>query len=180
MDWTMIGGITSSITAVKDIAEGLRTERDEALIREKTTALWQEVLKAREGLIAHNAALLQLQQEHFEAGEKLRKLEETARERGNYSLVHIGRGQWVYRSNVAPQHPGAAEVTPAVTEPPHYLCQTCFDKGVKSVLQTRFERGVDIGLRCLSCGDTLLSEAGIKYAGTPNVSPNGVTSYPSI
>lgn len=134
MDFAAIGAITSSITSATDIAKGLISARDQANIQEKTATLLEQLLKAQESLLAHNAALLQLQHQHFEAREELRKLHEAASERSRYSLVEVTRGCFAYRVNITPQQSGASE--PATTEPVHYLCQPCFDKGVKSVLMS--------------------------------------------
>lgn len=160
MDWTAVGAITTSISAARDIAKGLAATRDQALINEKTAALMEQLLKAQEGLLAHNAALLQLQGEHFEACEKLRKLEEAARERGRYSLVDLGNRRFAYRVNVTPQESGAGE--PSSTEPLHYICQPCFDKGVKSVLQNRLKAP---GLECPTCKLELRVSVPELYAG---------------
>ncbi|WP_159918008.1 hypothetical protein [Pantoea sp. 18069] len=149
MDWSAISGITASIGAARDIAKGMSALRDSTLINERTSALLEQLLKAQEGLLSHNAALLQLQGEHFEAREKLRKLEEAGRERGRYSLFQLRPGQFAYRVNLVPQQSGADE--PASTEPLHYVCQPCFDKGIKSVLTGTFMMGVPNGLVCPTC-----------------------------
>ncbi len=135
MDWSAVGAITSSISAARDIAKGLSAIRDQALISERTSALLEQLLKAQEGLLAHNTALLQIQQEHFEAREELRKLKEAASERGRYTLVELIPGNLAYRVNIPPQESGASQ--PDGAEPLHYLCQPCFDKGIKSVLKYR-------------------------------------------
>lgn len=133
MDPTLIGTVAASITAAKDILSGLASERDSALIREKTSALMEQLLKAQEGLLAHNTALLQLQNEHFKASQELRELKETVRERDRYPLVNIGNGHTAYRVNVTPHQGGAGE--PGLPQALHYLCQLCADSGVKAVLQ---------------------------------------------
>ncbi|WP_211456415.1 hypothetical protein [Comamonas brasiliensis] len=135
MDWTAIGGITASISAARDIAKGMSALRDSTLINERTSALLDQLLKAQEGLLAHNTALLQLQGEHFEACEKVRKLEESARERGRYSLVEVTPGNLAYRVNLTQGQNGDSE--PRSTEPLHYLCQPCFDNGRKVALNYR-------------------------------------------
>jgi hypothetical protein len=158
MDWSAVGAITSSISAARDIAKGLSAIRDQALISERTAALMEQLLKAQEGLLAHNTALLQIQQEHFEAREELRKLKEAASERGRYSLFEVSVGRFAYRVNVSPQQSGASE--PGSAEPLHYLCQPCFDKGVKSVLQSMSRTD---GLECPICKATLRASINRLY-----------------
>lgn len=160
MDWAAFGAITSSITAATDIAKGLSAVRDGALISEKTAAIMEQLLHAQQGLLAHNAALLQLQSEHFKACEELRKLKEAASERGRYSLVNIGNRHFAYRVNVSPEQSGASE--PGRAEPLHYLCQPCFDKGVKSVLTGRFRA---VGLECPTCKNAMHVDVGALFVG---------------
>ncbi|WP_199173725.1 hypothetical protein [Comamonas sp. 26] len=120
MDWTAIGGITASISAARDIAKGLSATRDANLINEKTSALLEQLLKAQEGLLAHNTALLQLQDEYFKASEKLRKLEEAARERGRYSLVELASRHFAYRVNIS--HIGLPILYKAVCQYRNSVC----------------------------------------------------------
>lgn len=135
MDWTAIGGIATSLATARDITKGMSALRDSTLINERTAALMEQLLKAQEGLLAHNSALLQIQGEHFEACEKLRKLEEAARERGRYTPFEITPGNFAYRVNLPPEQSGANE--PGAAEPLHYLCQPCFDSGRKVMLNFR-------------------------------------------
>ena len=155
MDWTAIGSITTSISAARDIAKGIAAMRDITLINEKTAALMEQLLKAQESLLAHNSMLLQLQNEHFEAREELRKLQETLSERGRYTLVELAPRQLAYRVNVAPQLSGTDD--PGPSEPLHYACQPCFDKGIKAVLQGDYSLAIPKGLRCPVC-KTIISE----------------------
>ncbi len=133
MDFAAISAITTSISAAKEIAKGLVSTRDAALIGEKTSAILEQLLKAQEGLLAHNTALLDLQNEHFKACQELRELKEAMRERGRYPLVDIGNGYSAYRVQVTPDESGTIE--PRLSEALHYLCQLCADAGVKAVLQ---------------------------------------------
>lgn len=158
MDWTAVGAITASISTAREIAKGLSATRDQSLINEKTSALLDQLLKAQEGLLTHNAALLQLQGENFKTSEELRELKETMRERGRYSLVSIGNGYFAYRVNITPQQSGASE--PSTSEPLHYVCQTCFDSGVKSVIQPRPK---SILLECPRCKIPMHANCALMY-----------------
>jgi len=55
------------------------------------------------------------------------QLESAARDRERYTLHEIRAGAFVYRRR--------EDVQP--TEPIHYLCQPCFDKGVKAILEAQ-------------------------------------------
>lgn len=133
MDMTAIASLTSAISAARDIAQGAIGMRDVVLVNEATTRLLQRLLEAQNALLAHNTALLQLQNEQFEAREEIRKLQEAARERGRYTLFELVPGHLAYRVNIAPEQSGSSE--PGSTEPMHYVCQGCFDQGRKAVLR---------------------------------------------
>lgn len=100
-----------------------------------------QLLKAQDALFSHNAQLLALQQQLFETTEKLRKAEETIAERGRYSLVDVGGGQWAYRVNIVPTRSGAGE--PRAAQSAHYVCQPCFDNGRKVILQFGDAMGIN-------------------------------------
>lgn len=132
MDFGAITGAITAISAAKDLARAALTVRDANALAVAVSQMNDQLLKAQESLFTHNAALLQLQNQHFETSEELRKLKEAVRERGSYSLVEITHGSFAYRVNVTPEQGGASE--PGSAQPPHYVCQPCFDSGVKAVL----------------------------------------------
>jgi hypothetical protein len=155
MDWSAISGITASISAARDIAKGMSAARDSALINEKSAALMEQLLKAQEGLLAHNATLLQLQADLSKMQKENLDLKEALDERGKYTLVEIGSGFFALRSNGSSNHSvGASD--PSIHEAAHYICQPCFSKGIKSVLQRRTRA---IGLECTCCNATLHVDA---------------------
>ncbi len=159
MDMTAIASLTSAISAAREIAQGAIGMRDAALVNEATSQLVQKLLDAQNALLAHNAALLQLQNEHFEAREELRKLQEAASERGRYALVEVSPGQFAYRVNIAPEQSGSGE--PGSTEPTHYVCQPCLDKRVKAVLSSgvhKFSTGFQKAWVCPVCNHAVMAQ----------------------
>lgn len=151
MDFGLISSALGAITAAKDIGKAALTVRDANLVAEHVSRLNDTLLKAQEALFAHNAQLLELQQEHFKATEELRQLKEAIAERGRYTLVELSRGQFAYRANTAPELGRAGE--PDSTDPTHHICQQCFD-GVekkKVVLQRRTPLYGGNVLWCPSC-----------------------------
>ena len=133
MDASQIGIVATSLSAAKDIGKALLGIRDFNVVAERVAALNEQLLKAQEALLAHNAAMFQLQSENFEAREELRKLKEAASERGRYALVEVTHGNLAYRLNVVPSQGAAGEPVSAQTD--HYLCQPCFDNGRKVTLR---------------------------------------------
>lgn len=149
MDLSFFIGATSALKGAKDIGSALLEMRDFNQSASKIVDLNRFLLQAQESLFAHNTQLLQLQNEHCEASQELRKLKEALAERGRYSLVEITEGSYAYKSKVVQAESAAS--SPVASEPEHYLCQPCYDKGVKSVLQRKVPLG-DVFLACTICG----------------------------
>jgi hypothetical protein len=175
MDASQIGIVATSLSVAKDIGKALVGLRDWNLVAEKVTALNDQILKAQDALLAHNTSMFELQNKYFETNEELRKLKETVNEKGRYSLVDLGFGFHAYRENVTPEQSGASQ--PSAPQPERYFCQPCMDRGVKVVLQARFEEGVHIGLTCGSCKATLLNSQGIGMLATPVATASGGSRY---
>jgi hypothetical protein len=149
MDASQIGIVVTSLNTAKDIAKAMIGIRDHNLVADKLAALNDQLLKAQNALLAHNAAMFELQNEKFEACEELRKLKEALSERSRYALVDLGQGHLAYRMNIAPQEGGTGE--PAAAQTPHYVCQPCYDNGRKVVLQRSYVMGIPGGLECPVC-----------------------------
>lgn len=148
MDLSLVTGAYASLKAAKEIGGALLDARDFTQSAAKIAEMNALLLKAQESLFVHNAQLMELQQQNFEASQELRKLKEALAERGRYTLFQITPGSFVYRANISPE--GGDPDAPGSAEPEHYLCQPCYDKGVKSVLQD-FRSIGRIELRCTLC-----------------------------
>jgi hypothetical protein len=133
MDFSMMSAAASAITVSKELAKAAIGIRDFNEMASVIAKLNEQLLKAQEGLFAHQAQLLVIQQQHADANEKVRKLEKALAERGRYSLVEVTAGYFAYRSKTAPMGDNVGE--PISSEPIHHVCQRCFDSGVKCVLQ---------------------------------------------
>ena len=132
MDFSLIPAALSSIKAAKDIGGAALALRDWNLLAVEISKMNDQLIKAQDAIFSHNAQLLDIQQRLFESTEKLRRAEETLAERGRYSLVQVGNLTWVYRESISPSLARSDGKTP---DPPHYVCQACFDNGRKVVLQ---------------------------------------------
>jgi hypothetical protein len=149
MDFSSISIAVSSLKTAKEIGQAALAFRDFNQTAGAITQINEQLLKAQDGLFAHNSQLMELQQKYFEATEELRKLKEALAERGRYSLFQLSPNVFVYRVNVSPDASGSGD--PGATDPMHYLCQPCFDKGVKSVLQKQASFGIQT-IDCSICG----------------------------
>lgn len=148
MDLSSISIAVSSLMQAKEIGQAALAFRDFNETAGAITQINEKLLKAQDGLFAHNTQLMELQQKYFEATDELRKLKEAIAERGRYSLFEFTAGSFVYRVNVAPESSGTGD--PGRAEPEHYVCQPCFDRGVKVVLQRRNSMGADY-FDCNAC-----------------------------
>lgn len=133
---TMISGALATLDLVKVAAKARDEARVEAAtqeIRERLvniSALALTLVEKNASLIATNAELKAANAEH----KRLHlELEDTLRQRAQYELCEIQPGTFAYRSKPV------KEGEPAI--PPHYLCQPCYDKGTKVVLQLAPNRG---------------------------------------
>jgi len=148
MDLSLITAIASAISSAKQLGQAAIGVRDFNEMAPVIAQLNDQLLKAQDAMFKHNSELLVLQQQQFETTEKLRKVEEALAQRGRYTLVELAEGIFVYRVNVAPI---AGNVdNPVGTEPAHHVCQSCFDKGVKAVLQRTVNYGA-VSLDCPIC-----------------------------
>ena len=143
---SVLSGISSAIGIIKSVRSSGLSEVSIATF-----------LQLGDQLIDAQIAILSLQKEVLEKTEELRKLRESISEKEKYSLVETvpGRGNFAYARNVSPveSHSGA----PVMTEPFHYVCQRCFDNGIKSVLQRRFENSTPIFF-CPVCETVILGK----------------------
>lgn len=133
MDFGLISIAGTAISTAKDIGKAAMGLRDFSQVAAAMSQINDQLLKAQDSLFAHNAQIMALQQENFEAREELRKLKEALAQRARYSLFELSSGVFVYRMNVTPQLGGPTN--PGSPEPTHYVCQPCFDKGIKSILR---------------------------------------------
>jgi hypothetical protein len=148
MDYSLVSAAVTAMSVAKELGKAALGIRDFNEIATVMAQLNDHLLKAQEALFAHNAQLLALQQEQFETTKELREVKEALAQRGRYALVELSDRVFVYRVNVAPI--GGDVSDPLATEPLHYVCQSCFDKGIKSVLQKHRFYGA-VSLTCPVC-----------------------------
>lgn len=154
MDMASITTALSAIGLARQAVSAALELRDFNQAAVELSRLNDALLSAQNGLLTQSATLFQLQSEKFALTEELRKLKEALAERARYTLVEVAKGAFAYRSNLASEE-GATSGSGAA-EPEHYICQPCFDKGSKGVLQRR-TNGVSIILRCPLCGSFVSS-----------------------
>jgi cell division protein FtsB len=130
----------SALSSALGLAKTAIEARDEAKldaaladINTKHLALSMAGLQLAEALSACQAAKSELEREN-------RDLHSKIADRKRYLLHELAPGQIAYRS--APDGESA--------EPEHYLCQVCYDKGVKSVLHVVHDGMLGTAYECLA------------------------------
>lgn len=118
-----ITGVLSGVRATAEVAGAALEIRDFNATAVELAKLHRQLLDAQQQLLTYGGDVLALQAHNRELAEQVKHLTAQLAERGRYELFELGVGEFVYRSTE--------------TKPEHYLCQVCFDGGVKSVLQKR-------------------------------------------
>jgi hypothetical protein len=148
MDMSLFTAAIGAVSAARELGKAALAVRDFNEVAPVIANLNDQLLKAQDALFQYSAHLLAMQQEQFETAEQLRKLKEALAQRGRYSLFAIADRTFVYRVNVTQERSEMED--PLGPEPLHYVCQPCFDKGVKSVLQKNRLYG-SVFLECMVC-----------------------------
>jgi hypothetical protein len=115
-----IAAALSGIKGAIDIAKAALDARDDAKAKAAINDMIGLLLEANTSALAISNEARKLSADLDAKTLELRELKERQRERENYVLYEVARWRFVYRSQL---------------EPAHYLCQNCFDSGVKSVLR---------------------------------------------
>jgi hypothetical protein len=117
----------SAARASLDLLKGAVAARDDAKIQaaiaDMATRLTDATLAALSS--AEKASSLQAQLQALQRDKE--GLEAKLVERSMYELHEVRPGAFVYKLKAQAQG----------ENPPHYLCQHCYDKGIKSILTTR-------------------------------------------
>ncbi|MDN6861085.1 hypothetical protein QO207_31255 [Pseudomonas sp. CAN2814] len=135
MDW--IGGAYSGIKAATDITQSMLTLKTDAAVTTKVVELNGVLLGLQSQLNSAHADQTTLTRRIGELEAEIAKFKRWEQESSRYALTQTEFGTLIYR--IRPEARGS--------EPEHSLCPTCFNDGVKSVLQ----RYNSIYMNCLRC-----------------------------
>jgi|SRR5581483_7358630 len=129
VDLTAITGMATSIRAAIDITKAMKDVHDANVIQTKTFELTREIMAAQsyamEAMQAQTALLATVR----ELGEKIAKLEAWNAEKDRYALREVGPGVLVYTTKQGMDN----------GQPFHMLCANCYDRGIKSIIQSTQE-----------------------------------------
>ena len=146
VDLIAIKGAVDGLKAARDIAKTAIGLRDAALLQDK-------VVELNDAIISAQSSALDAQAEQFTLVERVGDLEkEIARsktwdtEKQRYSLVQFAPGVVAY----------ALKKSEARGEPGHALCANCYERGVKSILQSNGDPYIDDhAFECSSCNTAI-------------------------
>jgi len=160
MDFSSVVTAVSALRLAKEAADAALGVRDFNAYAAAISKVNDQLLKAQESLFFHNSQLLQMQSEMVSDREELARLRKVLEDRGRYTLVDLGTGNFVYRYQG--QKPGEDAVGNEPVAATHDICQPCYDKGVRSVLQ-RSNRVGDVTLDCTICDAQFRTGESIPY-----------------
>lgn len=121
-----IAAAISGASALLGIAKGAVAARDDAKAQQAITEVQLKLLEVSTAALALSQTNIALTDEIRLLKDEAHQSELKTREREGYALTEVCPGHYAYQSQ--PSEEGAAV-------PLHYLCQLCYDKGVKSVLR---------------------------------------------
>lgn len=153
----------SSLQAAFDLAKTFIGIHDQTIIREKAIELQGKITSAQASAVAAQANQATSLKRVAELEKEVADLKAWDAEKKNYQLTNVrppnapGGKAWAY----------ALKEKTGSTEPPHLLCERCYQDGCKSILQ---EESRDLGrinvLFCPRCG-LEISRTGVWSRMTP-------------
>ena len=126
VDMAMISGTMTALKSASDLAKLMISSHDAGVIRQKAIELQTQILAAQSNALA-------AQSDQFTALERIRELEKQIAdlntwdtEKKRYELKIVARGSTVYSLKEDERN----------SEPPHWICTTCYQQGKKSIMQS--------------------------------------------
>lgn len=138
IDW--FAGAVASMSAAKDISQSLVTLRDGEMIRSKVFELTNSLMELQQQLMNAQVEQMNLVKQVGELQTALSNAQSREDSRTRYQLHQFPMGNFAYA--LKPEFQGS--------EPEHFLCSNCFDKGDKVTLQKAFGMGW-AGFECPRC-----------------------------
>jgi hypothetical protein len=115
----------SGLKSALDLARLAIDARDDAKIKTALAEVSELYIAALTAAADSAKRFHDLQTEHLLLKDEQRDLRHRIEERSKYRLEAIGPGVFCYR----------ADLDEASGEPAHFLCQPCYDRGIKAILR---------------------------------------------
>lgn len=129
--FTEFSGLIATYSAIKQAAGVIVDARDAQVLAAAKLELMERLAEANMQLLQVIGLATKQASDLQAAIERVRQLEAHQSERARYQLVEAahGRGVFAYRLRAS------GELTERQDEPVHFLCQPCFDAGIKVILR---------------------------------------------
>lgn len=142
VDMSAIGAVATSLNTAVNIAKAMMDVRDATIIQGKVFELQRAIIDAQQSVFAANQERSTLVERVGELERLVAEMKAWEAEKQRYILQKLPPGVFVY----------ALKLDMANGEPPHYLCQTCYQRGKKSILQSKGDHWGVEPLMCNECG----------------------------
>ena len=142
---TAFGTALAAFERAKNVAQTMINLRDTALFQSKTIEFQSAILEAQNCAFAANDERAALIERVRDLEAQVAKLEGWETEQKRYKLESLPPGVFVYTLK-----PDMAD-----GEPSHHICQTCYQRGKKSVLHSDEPGNGIYHLSCNECGSKL-------------------------
>jgi hypothetical protein len=140
-----IDAITSPLKAAGESIKGLVEIRDQVKFGEEVTKIYSQILAALQGAVAAQTREAALLNEISDLKRRLVELDAWETEKNRYVLEKLPPGVFVY--TLKPEMAGS--------DPEHHICQTCYQRGKKSILHSGESGNGIYRLTCTECGTKL-------------------------
>ena len=163
VDISAIGALLSSLQALKDIGQAMVGLRDGAAFQAKLIEFQSKIIDANNSAFAAQEERRALTDEIQRLKQQIDALKSWEAEKQRYELRQMRDGVLAY----------ALKLDIKTTDPGHWICPTCFERSLKSVLQleTRAPYRSHVYV-CHACGTEL-------YADGVRVPEHGAVRRPS-
>jgi hypothetical protein len=148
VDMAMISGAMTAFKAVRESAKALVTIHDASVIRAKVIELNTQITTAQESALSALSDQFSLLERIGDLEKQVTEFEKWETQKQKYELKIVARGATVY----------ALKESEYGSEPPHWICTTCYQQRKNSVFQyagPAAQSGADFNKmkwRCAPCG----------------------------
>jgi rubrerythrin len=143
-DMALIAGTMTSLKTAFDMSKTIIGIRDAAILNEKVIELQRVILAAQSDAMAAQAEQLTLLERVSGLEKQITDMKAWETEKQRYELKAATSTAFIY----------ALKTNAGGTEPPHWLCAACYEKGVKSILSVYGSLGRNDIWKCPSCTAT--------------------------
>jgi Zn finger protein HypA/HybF involved in hydrogenase expression len=131
----------SSLKAASDIVKGLNAANTQTLVNEVKISLQNHILEAQQSLATAQTAQATLIERISTLEQEIVSLKDWEREKQRYELKALYSGSLAY----------AVKESMRGSEPLHFICASCYQKGRKSILQGFTDHLGEHSLTCPDC-----------------------------